>query len=102
MVFWRKKTREGEQEREHHENRLLHREKDFQIEPATEYDADIDPDTKQSLQESAEDIIEELDEQPAPSRTASVNKDQADLRADHTEEGGWLISSHQRPFQIIE
>ena len=90
MVFWRKKRREGEQEQEEQDNELLHPSNESEMEPPVEYDSDIDADIKQSLRESAEDIIEELDEQPAPSRTAAVNKDQADLRVDHTEEGGWL------------
>ncbi|MEM7618037.1 MAG: signal recognition particle-docking protein FtsY [Pseudomonadota bacterium] len=90
MVFWRKKRHEGTQEREEQADELIHSPDEPDIEPPTEYEAEIDPDTKQNIQESAEDIIEELEVQPAPTQTPSVTAAQEDLAEDHSEEGGWL------------
>lgn len=90
MVFWRKKTNQGEQEREEHAERLIHRPSDPAIEPPTEYDSDIDPDFQHALQESEREVLEELDETPVPAHTRAGDlKEEQDLE-DHTEEGGWL------------
>lgn len=90
MVFWRKKKNAGEQEKEHHDDRLLHHKNDPDLEPATEYDSDIDPDTKHSMQESAEEILEELDENPVPQHTPLADNEEAEELSDHSKEGGWL------------
>lgn len=90
MVFWRKKKREGEQEREHHENRLLHHKTDPDLEPPTEYDADIDPDTKARLHKSEDNIMEELVEAPTPVHTANLQMAEEKDFKDDSQEGGWL------------
>ncbi|MEM6812551.1 MAG: signal recognition particle-docking protein FtsY [Pseudomonadota bacterium] len=90
MVFWRKKKNEGDQEREHHDNRLLHHKNDPEIEPPVEYDSDIDADTKRSMQETSKEIVNELERQPAPAHTPSLEADQEKLRDDQSSEGGWL------------
>ena len=90
MVFWRKKRREGEQEREHHENRLLHHKTDPDIEPATEYESDIDEQTKHRLHKSEEEILEELDETPVPDHLPVADHQEENDLSDHSKEGGWL------------
>jgi fused signal recognition particle receptor len=90
MVFWRKKKNQAEQEREHHENRLLHHKKDPDLEPPTEYDSDIDGDLKQRLYKSEEDIIDEMDVTPVPRHTPVGDSAEADDLSDHSNEGGWL------------
>jgi fused signal recognition particle receptor len=90
MVFWRKKKNEGDQEREHHENRVLHHKNDPDLEPPIEYDADIDPDTKARLNKSEEDIIEEMETSPVPAHTPVSDKAEAEDLSDHSQEGGWL------------
>ena len=90
MVFWRKKKNAGEQEREHHENRLLHHKTDPDLEPPTEYDSDIDNDLKKRLSKSEEDILDELDVSPTPSHIPSEDLAESEDLSDHTNEGGWL------------
>lgn len=90
MVFWRKKKNEAEQEREHHENRLLHHKKDPNIEPPTEYDADIDEHLHNRLNKSEEKIIDELEVVPTPEHLPSEDIAEEKDLSDHTQEGGWL------------
>jgi len=90
MVFWRKKRHEGTQELEEQADALIHGEHEPEMEPPVEYDSDISETLKEELHESAEDIIEDLDVQPAPTHTAAVVADEEALDADHSEEGGWL------------
>ena len=90
MVFWRKKKNEAEQEREHHENRLLHHKTDPDLEPPTEYDSDMDENLKERLSKSEDNILEEMDVTPVPDHTPSGDSVEAEELSDHTEEGGWL------------
>ena len=43
MVFWRKTKNIKEQEQQDHDDRMIHRPSDPELEPPTEYDADLDP-----------------------------------------------------------
>ncbi len=90
MVFWRKNKNAGTQEKEHHDDRLLRHKKDPELEPATEYDSDIDADTKARLHQSEEDIIDELDVSPVPKHLPSEDMAEAEDLSDHSNEGGWL------------
>ena len=90
MVFWRKNKNAGQQEREHHEIRLLHHKNDPDLEPPTEYDADIDDNLKARLHKSEEDILEEMDVMPVPAHTPVSDNTEAEELSDHSEEGGWL------------
>jgi fused signal recognition particle receptor len=90
MVFWRKKKNQAAQERDHHDNRLLHHKNDPDLEPPTEYDAEMDEHTKARLQKSEEDIIDELDLTPTPEHTPESDKIEAEELGDHTQEGGWF------------
>ena len=90
MVFWRKKKNAGDQEREHHDDRLLHHKNDPDLEPPTEYDSEMDEVTKARLRKSEEDIIDELDVTPVPKHTFSDDSTEAEDLSDHSEEGGWL------------
>lgn len=92
MVFWRKKNKEtSKQQQERHEDRLLHHKTDPDLEPSLENDTtDIDADTKQSLQESAEDILEDLDVTPVPEHTPVTDSEEAEDLSDHSGEGGWF------------
>lgn len=90
MVFWRKKKNEGTQEREAQDDELLHHKTDPNLEPATEYDADIDEGTKARLNKSEEDIIEELETTPVPEHTSEQDSVEEEELSDHSNEGGWL------------
>ena len=90
MVFWRKKRNEGTQEREHHENRLLHHKKDYGIEPSTDYEAEMDEHTKARLNKSEEKILDEIEPTPVPEHLPTEDKAEAEDLSDHTNEGGWL------------
>ncbi|MEZ5919125.1 MAG: hypothetical protein R3D66_04190 [Alphaproteobacteria bacterium] len=68
MVFWRKKKNITTQERDEHDERILHRPSDPALEPPTEYDSEIDPDfAEHELCEDEAEILEELDETPCRS-----------------------------------
>jgi fused signal recognition particle receptor len=90
MVFWRKKKNQADQEREEREDELLHHKSDPALTPVEFENDDIETDITPELGETAEDIIEDLDPQPTPAHTASVDMEQAEFKKDHTEEGGWF------------
>lgn len=90
MVFWRNKNNPGDADRERREESLLHRKNDPALEPPTEYDSDIDADTKHALEETDHEIIEALEENPVPEHTPQDDmKERQDL-SDHSAEGGWF------------
>ncbi len=90
MVFWRKKKNEGEQAQEKRDDELLHHKNDPQLEPATEYDADMDEATKARLNKSSEDIIDEWQDVPVPEHTPVSDSTEKEDLSDHSAEGGWL------------
>ncbi len=89
MVFWRKKNNQGDQEKQEHDERFIHRPGDPAIEPPTEYDAEMDPGFRQELEEG-ETAIDDLEEIPVPDHTPDEDAKEADDLGDHTQEGGWL------------
>lgn len=90
MIFWRKKNNAAEQEAEEKDEKLLHRNNDFAIEPETEYDSDISEDQKQSLEQTEDDIIEEMEASPVPRHDPVSDVKEWQELSDHSEEGGWL------------
>lgn len=90
MVFWRKKKNIKEQEQEERDERLLHRDNEPELEPPTEHEVEIDEDTKNELQETENDIIEDLEPQPVPEHTPLDDAQEAEELSDDTQEGGWL------------
>ena len=90
MVFWKKKSKstgEGSNERA---DRIFHRDDDAAIEPPTEYDADISPDFKHSLEQSEMEVIDDLEETPVPAHTPADDIHEQEDLSDHTNEGGWF------------
>lgn len=90
MVFWRKKNNISDQEKEEQDDRLLRGSKAPEIEPSTDYEAEIGEDFKDSLETSETDIIEELDEIPVPEHRLFEDRKEAEDLSDHSEEGGWF------------
>ena len=90
MVFWRRKNNQKDQDREARDDRLLHRADDPGLELPTEYDADIDPDFKHSLEQSEREVIDDLDEMPVPEHTPADDLHEREDLSDHTNEGGWF------------
>ncbi len=90
MVFWRKNNNIKDQEREERADRTIHRADDPGIEPPTEYDADIGPDLKHSLEQSEREVIEDLEEIPVPEHTPADDLHEREDLSDHTNEGGWF------------
>ena len=54
MVFWRKKKNATEQEKQDQEDKVIHHPEEPEIEPPTEYDAELSEDQKQELREAFE------------------------------------------------
>ena len=90
MLFWRKKKNIKEQEQEAEQDRIVHRKSDPEIEPPVEYDADLNEDQKQELQETESEIIQEMPQTPTPEHTAVEDETEAEELEDHSDEGGWL------------
>jgi fused signal recognition particle receptor len=90
MVFWRKKKNAVEQEQQERDDALLHPKGEPDLELSTDYDSGISDDQKQSLNPTEDEIIEELEAQPAPAHTLIDDVKEAQDLADHTAEGGWL------------
>jgi fused signal recognition particle receptor len=85
MVFWRKKTNQGQQEKELQEDKIVHHPGEPELEPVTEGDPEIDPEfVKHELNETEAEVIDEMEEIPHAS-TPDV------AEAGHRESGGgWL------------
>lgn len=90
MMFWRKKKNQKSQEQDEKDEKLLHPENEPDLEPSTDYDSELDADDKQSLKQTEEDVIEELEESPVPVHTLVDDVKEAQDLSDHTNEGGWL------------
>ncbi len=90
MVFWRKKKNQKEQEQEARDDKLLHPSGEPELEPPTEYEAEVGPHLEHELEETEAEIIEELDETPVPRHTLSEDVREAQDLSDHSEEGGWF------------
>ncbi|MGB0720015.1 MAG: hypothetical protein ACPGRX_06055, partial [Bdellovibrionales bacterium] len=90
MVFWRKKKNAAQHEQEERDEKLLHRKDDPGIEPSTDYEAELDADTKHEMAENGREIIEDLSMTPTPDHTPADDADEDEDLKDHTEEGGWL------------
>jgi fused signal recognition particle receptor len=86
MVFWRKKSNQGDQERDERDDKLLHPPKAPAIEPSTDYD----PAPGNSHIETEAEIIDELEDAPVPDHILAEDEKEAEELSDHTEEGGWL------------
>ena len=94
MVFWRKKNNVVEAEAEEQEQEFLHPKGEPEIEPSTDYEADLVRDGIQDdLHETDNDVIEELDETPTPISVIADAQDRDDddnPDIDHSGEGGWF------------
>ena len=92
MVFWRKKKNEKQQEQEARDDRLMHRENEPELEPPTEYDAELDAQAEEEngLHETDNQVIEDLDIEDTPEHLPQEDATEAEALSDHTEEGGWL------------
>ena len=91
MVFWRKNKNAGTQEKEHHDDLLLHHKNDPDLAPSTEYDAEMDVATKKRLNKTTTEILDETEPSPVPEHTLSDDlKEHEELDEDHSQEGGWF------------
>ncbi len=90
MVFWRKKNNGAEQEQAEKEDKIVHPPSAPATQPATEYEPEIPLALKHDLAETETEILDELEQLPAPAHTVMADVKEADDLADHTEEGGWL------------
>jgi len=90
MVFWRKKKNQAEQEQDERDEKLLHPDNEPALELSTDYDSDMDEDDAQSLKQTEEDVIEELEVAPVPKHNRIDDAKEAEELSDHTDEGGWI------------
>ncbi|MFP4312750.1 MAG: signal recognition particle-docking protein FtsY [Alphaproteobacteria bacterium] len=91
MVFWRKKKNIAEQEREEREDKILHPQGEPAIEPSTDYEPEMDESLVHDLQETEDDILEELEAEPVPyQEEEEARSEREELDKDHDNEGGWL------------
>lgn len=93
MVFWRKKKEQKRAEEEQKDQELLHPKGEPELEPSTEYEAEIDENLKHELEEPESEIIEELEIIPVPDHNIQDDIEEAQEDAgsfDDEEEGGWL------------
>lgn len=90
MIFWRKKNNQAAAEQEARDEKLLHPEGEPAIEPSTEYEPEIDADTKNDIQGTVEEKIDDLKDVPVPEHTPVSDSKEAEELSDHSREGGWL------------
>lgn len=91
MVFWRKKKNIAQQEQDEKDEKLLHPNGEPEIEPSTDYEPEIDNGTKEELNETEDEILDELEASPVPQHTKAEDEAEAkELDQDHDNEGGWL------------
>lgn len=84
MVFWRRKKNEAAAEEEARDEALLHPKNAPEIEPATEYDSDLNEDDHHRLNKHENDILKEVEATPTPAPEAIEGAD------DDPDKGGWL------------
>ena len=89
MMFWRKKKNQKEQEEQDREDKIVHHPGEPDIEPPVEYDADISPELEHELEETATEIIDEIDETPVPKAKKEISEAKKDVE-DKQDTGGWL------------
>lgn len=86
MAFWRKKNNIAVQEQDKSDQELLHPSGEPELEPSTDYEADLAGDPIQAeLHQRDNDVIDEIDIAPIPE---DITYD--DLENDHSNEGGWF------------
>lgn len=91
MVFWRKKKNIAQQEQDEKDEKLLHPNGEPEIEPSTDYEPEMDNGTKEELNETEDEILDELEASPVPQHTKAEDEAEAkELDEDHDNEGGWL------------
>lgn len=91
MIFWRKNKNAGEQEQQAREDKIIHHPNEPDIEPPTEYDAEMDPDfVHHELEENETDILDELEMSPTPCHNVLDDAQEREELRDHSDEGGWL------------
>lgn len=90
MVFWRKNKNQKEQEREERDDRLMHRADDPALEPPIEYDAEMDADFRHELEQSEQEVLEDMEITPVPAHMLADDLHEAEDLSDHTNEGGWF------------
>lgn len=90
MVFWRFKKNESNKKQEQADEVVLHHAGDPAIEPATEYDADIDPELAHAINPTEGELAQTLDAEPVPAHTPLDDAAEAEDLKDHSHEGGWL------------
>ena len=92
MVFWRKKKNEDRIEEEQRDDKLLHPDGEPELEPSIDQDnACISEDLRENeLEESENDIIDELEVTPVPSHNNFDDVQEEEEFSDHSKEGGWL------------
>lgn len=91
MVFWRKKKNIAQQEQEERDEKLIHPDGEPAIEPSTDYEPEMDTDTKHDLNETEDEILDDLEACPVPKHTKAEDEIEAkELDEDHDNEGGWL------------
>lgn len=85
MFFWRKKNNQEQQDREAVEDKIVHHPSEPDLEPSGEADPQINLEfTKHELNETETEVIEELEEIPAPTSRL------IDTEAHRDSGGGWF------------
>ncbi len=92
MIFWRKKNNTPEQEKDAHDEKLLHHPGEPQIEPSPEDPSDdTGPDPiAQALSQPEQETFESIEEIPLPRHSAALATDEERALSESAEEGGWL------------
>jgi len=82
MVFWRKKKNQAEQEQQEREDKIIHPPNEPEIEPSTDYEPEMDEALKHELNETEDELLDELEEIPEPAHTKEDDEEQARDEAD--------------------
>ena len=93
MVFWRKKKNIEQAEEEAADQKLLHPEGEPEIEPSTDYEADLARDdvVQEELHETEMDVLDELEITPTPDIASEVEAVAVETPdEDRSGEGGWF------------
>ncbi len=92
MVFWRKKNNIVEQEQDDKDQALLHPRGEPELEPSTDYEADLEHDPIQNeLKERGYEVLDDIDETPTPDGIPEMERGVVEEPDDnHSEEGGWF------------
>lgn len=89
-MFWRKNKNVAAQEQDEQDDKLLHPEGEPALEPSTDYDPEMDEETREELEGAHDAALDDVTTAPAPAHNEIDDARESEEFKDDSNEGGWL------------